>query len=128
MLGAGRRALLHRAWHALHRRPGAFTAEDDRLYDSAFAAPGALTAALAYYRAAARQPGVTLGAGDGAEIVRAPTLLLWGEDDPALVLGNTKGLERWVPQLTVERVSGAGHFVQADAPEVVNRALLGFLS
>ncbi len=129
LLAARGRALLHATWTALHRRPGAFTAEDHARYDAAFASPGALRAALAYYRAAARGARATLDADGLADrgVVRAPTLVLWGEEDPALVRANADGLGRWVPDLRVERVPGAGHFVQADAPGVVNDALGRFL-
>ena len=129
LLGAGGRALLHATWASMHRRPGAFTPIDHARYDAAFASPGALWAALAYYRAAARQPRATLDhdvAGDG-DMVHAPTLVLWGEDDPALITANADGLERWVPDVRVERVPDAGHFVQADAPAVVNESLVRFL-
>ena len=60
-------------------------------------------------------------------MVHAPTLVVWGDEDPALVRANAEELERWVPHVRVEPVPGAGHFVQADAPEVVNAALLRFL-
>ncbi len=130
LLAARGRALLHATWTAMHRRPGAFTAEDHARYDAAFASPGALRAALAYYRAAARHARDTLGRDVSArdDVVRAPTLVVWGDEDPALVRANAEGLERWVPDLRVERVPGAGHFVQADAPESVNDALRRFLS
>lgn len=129
LLAAHGRALLHATWNAVHRRPGAFTAEDHARYDAAFATPGALHAALAYYRAAARRPRATLDAdgAPGGDMVRAPTLVLWGEEDTALVSDNADGLARWVPDLRVERVAGAGHFVQSDAPDVVNAALRRFL-
>ena len=129
LLEADGRALLHRVWRAMHRHPGAFTTNDAARYDAAFARPGALRSALAYYRAAARAPRTTFdhdGAPSG-DVVRAPTLVIWGQDDPALVAANADGLERWVPNVRVERVAGAGHFVQADAPETVNDALRRFL-
>ncbi|HEY0778619.1 MAG TPA: alpha/beta hydrolase [Gemmatirosa sp.] len=129
LLGARRRALLHATWTAMHHRPGAFTDVDHARYDAAFASPGALRAALAYYRAAARHARATLDRDGppGGDVVRAPTLVVWGENDPALVSGNADGLERWVPDLRVRRVPGAGHFVQADAPDVVNASLTAFL-
>ncbi len=137
LLEADRRALLHAAWRAMHRRAGAFTDADHAVYDAAFARPGALRAALAYYRAAARRPrqtfahdappNATSGPAAAGDVVRAPTLVVWGQDDPALVAANADGLDRWVPDLRVARVPGAGHFVQADAPAAVNDALCGFL-
>ena len=128
LLGARDRALLHAAWDRMHDRPGAFTAEDHRQYGAAFSSPGALPAALAYYRAAARRPGETFDSDvpPRDEVVRAPTLVVWGEEDPALLRANAEGLEPWVPDLRVHFVPGAGHFVQADAPEVVNARLAEF--
>jgi pimeloyl-ACP methyl ester carboxylesterase len=123
LLGAGRRRLLRAALQALHLRPGALTDGDLARYDAAFARPGALRAALAYYRAAARRPRGTLGRGRDDP---RPTLLVWGDRDPALRRENAEGLERWVPDLRVEHVPSAGHFVQADAPDAVNGALVRF--
>jgi pimeloyl-ACP methyl ester carboxylesterase len=124
VLGAARRRLLLSALRAMHLRPGALTDADVARYDAAFARPGALRAALAYYRAAARGPAESLG--DGRTDPR-PTLVLWGQRDPALRPENADGLERWVPDLRVERIADAGHFVQADAPDAVNGALVRFL-
>ena len=106
-------------------RPGAFTAEDVRLYQEALARPGALTAALNYYRALFRRswrewskpiPPITV-----------PTLVIWGERDPYLGLPLLEGLQEWVPDLRVERVPDASHWIQVDAPEKVNRLMIEFL-
>jgi pimeloyl-ACP methyl ester carboxylesterase len=123
-LGALDRALLKRTLRRMHLRPDALTAADLGAYDAAFAGPGALRAALDYYRAIVRHSPVV-----PEERRRLPhrTLLLWGERDPALLTANAEGLERWVPDLRVVRVPDAGHWVMADAPEVVNRALLAHL-
>jgi len=54
---------------------------------------------------------------DAAVTVPVPTTVLWGDDDIALRPGLLQGLERWVPQLQVERVAGASHWIvheQAD--------------
>lgn len=50
-------ALLESAFRASTVRPGAITDDDVRRYKQAAARPGALTAMLNYYRAAARRPG-----------------------------------------------------------------------
>jgi pimeloyl-ACP methyl ester carboxylesterase len=82
--------------------------------------PGAATAMLNYYRANIRRI-----AKEAPEIsaIECPTLLLWGEQDvylsPALAAGN----EPWVRNLTVHRLPGVSHWVQADAPEAVNRLI-----
>jgi epoxide hydrolase 4 len=104
--------------------PGVFSDEDIRLYKEALAKPGALTAAVNYYRAALRFPPRVSGR-TWPEDLR--TLLVWGERDRYLGPGLLEGLDRWVPHLTVERIPGASHWVQADAPERVNELLIRFL-
>jgi pimeloyl-ACP methyl ester carboxylesterase len=107
-------------------RPAAFTDADVRLYKEALRRPGALTAALNYYRAALRRgrrrdprPGKPL---------RVPTLVIWGERDSYLSPRLLDGLEKWVPGVRVERLPGVSHWVQNDAPDQVNRLLLEFLA
>ena len=134
-------ALLRRRDYALVRRsvaravhrPGAFTAADWASVRTALAAPGALSAALAYYRAMGRSVGRTLlrrgrvraVAGDPRPIV-APTLLLWGDRDPFLTTRFTTGLEPWVPRLTVRHLPDAGHWVHWDEADAVTAALLAW--
>jgi pimeloyl-ACP methyl ester carboxylesterase len=113
------RALLHEPV-----RPDAFSPEDVRLYKEALSRPGALTAAINYYRAAMRY---RRDAQRAIRRITAPTLLLWGERDRYLGLALTNGLEPWVPDLRVRRIADASHWVQNDAPEQVNQALLAFL-
>jgi epoxide hydrolase 4 len=105
--------------------PGAFPDEDIRLYKEALAQPGALTAAVNYYRAALRFPPKAAGRAwpEGLK-----TLLVWGERDRYLGSGLLEGLDRWVPNLTIERIPDASHWVQADAPEKVNDLLIKFLA
>ena len=55
------------------------------------------------------------------------TLLIWGEQDVALDLALTEGLEAWVPNLQVKRISDSGHWVQQEQPEQVNQFILEFL-
>ena len=57
-----------------------------------------------------------------------PTLVIWGENDPALLIGLTRGLEQWIPDLRVETIRGAGHWVPYEKPEEVNRLIAGFLA
>lgn len=121
VLRAGDFALLMRVFRTEPTRPGAFTEEDLQRYREALARPGALTAMLNYYRAALRTRPLP------PRTVRAPTLLLWGERDRHLSVRMTEGLDRGVPDLRVERLPAASHWVMADEPETVNRLLTGFL-
>lgn len=85
-----------------------------------------LTGPLNYYRASPLRPATatvnplaTLELPDGAVTVRVPTTVLWGEDDVALLPGLLGGLERWVPDLQVQRVPGAGHWIVHEDPQRV---------
>jgi pimeloyl-ACP methyl ester carboxylesterase len=125
LLGAAGRRVLLGMLAAMHLRPDAFTDVDARRYRAAFRGPWGVRGPLAYYRASARHPRESLRT---ERRVERPTLVLWGQEDPALLPDNADGLERWVPDLRVERFPGAGHWVMADAAEAVNRSLLGFLA
>jgi pimeloyl-ACP methyl ester carboxylesterase len=85
--------------------------------------PGALTAALQYYRANASPISRELDVG----MVYVPTLVIWGDRAPALGKNLLNGLEDLVPDLRIVRLRPAGHWVQTEDPESVNRHLLDFL-
>lgn len=106
-------------------RPGTFSPEEIDAYKQALAQPGALTATINYYRAAVRRNPRTLSG--KLNPIDMPTLLIWGERDRYLGLRLTEGLDRWVPNLRVERLPNASHWVQNDAPERVNDLLVDFL-
>jgi pimeloyl-ACP methyl ester carboxylesterase len=105
-------------------RPGAFTDEEISLYKQALDRPGALTAAMNYYRAMFRHRAKVQRQ---MRCITVPTLLLWGERDRYLGRRLTEGLEPWVQNLRIERLPDASHWLQNDAPEWVNRLLLEFL-
>jgi len=104
-------------------RPGAFSDEDIRRYREALAQPGALNAAINYYRAAFRRNPLTTR----FRPIEMPTLVIWGEQDPYLGIRLLDGLDHWVKPLRVERLPDAGHWVQCEAPQRVNELLLPFL-
>jgi len=108
-------------------RPGHFSVDDMAAYKDAISKPGALTAALNWYRAAARTGTRGLLAGTGLR-VPAPTLLVWGERDPFLGIELVGGTERFVPDLTVRMVPGAGHWVQQEESALVNQQLVEFFA
>lgn len=96
------------------------TAEEEARYVEALSPPGALRAALNYYRAAVRysRPRV--------HPIDQPTLLIWGERDPFLVPALTRGLERWVRDLRVERFPHATHWIQHEEPGAVSGLIASF--
>ena len=111
---------------------GYVTESDRDAYLRAWSQPGALTGGLNYYRAARVGPpsrdgapaSGTLGVEDSATVVSVPTLVIWGEQDTALLTGNLEGLERYVPKLTLRRIPEGSHWVIHEQPGRIN-ALIG---
>lgn len=119
---------------------GAFNEEDKKAYIEAWSQPGALTGGLNYYRAAQVGPpppgsegsAKTASTGnfgvDPAKLtVSAPTLVIWGEKDTALLTGNLDGLDRFVPKLTIKRIPEGTHWVIHEKPDEVNRYIREFI-
>jgi epoxide hydrolase 4 len=117
-------ALLERTLTQQPTRPGAFTPDDIQQYKRALAQAGARTAALNYYRAGLRDLGTVT---DRNQPIFVPTLLIWGERDPYLGVRLTERLDAWVPDLRIQRLADAGHWVQNEDPERVNQLMLAFL-
>lgn len=99
-----------------------------RVYRDSAAQPGALTAMLNYYRALVRGRGGRRQRALGYPPIDTPTLLIWGEEDIALTKESTYGTERYVSNLTVRYLRGVSHWVQQEAPEVVNTMLDAWLN
>jgi pimeloyl-ACP methyl ester carboxylesterase len=49
--------------------------------------------------------------------------MIWGEEDTALNIGCTEGTEEWVRDFTLHRLPNVSHWVQQEAPELVNEAM-----
>ncbi|GAC1538536.1 MAG: alpha/beta hydrolase [Polyangiales bacterium] len=101
---------------------GAFDEGDLDLMAASLAQRGALTTMLAWYRAAVWFPPKA-----APEPIVAPTLLLWAENDPALGIELTEGLEPWVPNLHRRIIARCGHWVQNEAPDEVASELRRWL-
>jgi epoxide hydrolase 4 len=135
MLAANEFALIDNLMLRIGGR-GAQLSEDERAaYHEAWSQPGALQGGLNYYRAA--RMGEQVAAGGVPEeysgkitsqTVSVPTLVIWGENDAALLPSLTRGLSEWVPNLRVEIVPDAGHWVPYERPEVVNALIREFVS
>jgi pimeloyl-ACP methyl ester carboxylesterase len=96
-------------------------------YVSDLARPGALTAALNWYRANLR-PERELGPPRDFPSVAAPTLGVWSSgDDYLLEEPMLRSAEHVTGPWRYERIEGASHWLQLDAPERVNDLLLEFL-
>lgn len=99
--------------------------EELQPFREAIQKPGAIEAMVGWYRAIPKQ---ILNPPKFSRVT-APTLIVWGLQDGALSFDDlVPGTEAEAPNLKVVPVQGAGHFVQSDRPEIVNKALIDFLS
>src|SRR5207248_11362724 len=85
-------------------------------YRRALSRPGALTAAINWYRAMGREN----LRGRVFPPVSMPALVLWGERDRYLGTELLAGLEKWVPLLELLRFPNASHWLQVDEKDAVN--------
>lgn len=93
-----------------------------------------LTGACNYYRASPIRPprdgdpgAQAIALPESMLTVTVPTLVLWAMDDPALLPGLLDGLPDWIPQLQVQEVEQASHWVVHEHPERVAMELRRFL-
>ena len=111
--------------------------EDRSKYIDAWSQPGALTGSLNYYRASPLYPptletdeeliGSILNSPKEMFEVKVPTLVIWGEQDQALLTGNLDGLEEYIEDLTVKRIPDGTHWVIHEQPELVNSLIRDFI-
>lgn len=59
--------------------------------------------------------------------VECPCLVVMTDKDPILRPEFAEGMERWIPRLRKEIITGCGHWTQQERPEEVNRLLVEFL-
>lgn len=90
--------------------------------------PGALTAMINYYRALFREKQIAQKRRLLETIVEVPTLMIWGEKDSALGKELTYGTEKLVTDFTVRYLPGVSHWVQQEAPEVVNAMIAAWIT
>ena len=64
---------------------------------------------------------------DEAAAIRAPALVIWGEDDEVTPLAHAQQIADTVPGARLETIPGAGHIANLDRPEAFNRLLADFL-
>jgi pimeloyl-ACP methyl ester carboxylesterase len=93
-----------------------------------------LSGALNYYRASPLRPPRAEDAAAAAITLPAsmleilvPTLVLWGMQDIALPPGLIDGLENYIPDLTLERIADASHWLVHEQPNLVAKHLSAFL-
>jgi|SRR5882672_5445314 len=137
-------AALDRTFKETVARKHTFSDADIEIYKEALRRPGALTAALNYYRANVRrvmsrrnakgehdrrgETRIDQGATGSDGRIRVPTLFIFGEQDFAILPATVRGMEKHIDAPFRElRIAESGHWVQNEAAEEVNAALLDFL-
>lgn len=108
----------------------AYTAEDIRRYRRAWRRDDAVRAMVDYYRALGRElaPGLVREGRRADGRVRAETLVLWGEKDPALGHHIPGVIREELADATVESYPDAGHWLHAEFPERTAADVTRFLS
>lgn len=126
-------ALVTQMFRRTLMRQDAMTETDLAFYRHALSEPGALTGGLNYYRANVwrmlRRESASPDAAPRAAQVKCPTLFIYGEQDPAILPVTVTDISRYVAApYTERRIARSGHWVQQEAKEEVNAALLNFLA
>jgi pimeloyl-ACP methyl ester carboxylesterase len=103
-------------------RLGSFTNDEIERYVDAWSQPGALTGMTNYYRAMRQRSGMR----GLMRRIDIPTLMIWGDLDPFLTPETLRDFGEYVPDLRIEHIPDAGHFVQTDAPGRVNELMRSF--
>ncbi len=115
-----------RAMYTIGSNPEAIPSAVIDHFTKSLSRPGRLTAALNYYRANLGQGGGAWESLPSLGPITAPTVLLWGDQDPAL---GRAAVVATGPHVTgafgLEVLEGAGHWLQFERPEEVSRALVG---
>jgi pimeloyl-ACP methyl ester carboxylesterase len=123
---------LDRAFKEKVVRTGAFTDADVETYREAMRQPGALTSAINYYRANVLRMlrgGRSSGGKETNRRIRVPTLFIFGEQDFAILPQTVRGVSNYIDAPYRElRIPDSGHWVQNEAVEEVNTALMEFLN
>ena len=124
-------------------RKGTFTEPDIEVYKKALGQPGAVTSALNYYRANVHRMMSRGSSRNSAENIssrspqttekkngriRVPTLFIFGEQDSAILPQTVRGVSDYIDAPYREvRIAESGHWVQNEAVDEVNAALVEFL-
>lgn len=92
-------------------------------YHDMMLAPGVRTALLERMRQTRNSdPVVRL------QSIKAPTLLIWGEKDAFIPVGNAQDYLKAMPQARLVTLPGVGHVLHEEAPQASVQAVLDFLS
>ncbi|MDW6026593.1 alpha/beta hydrolase [Mesorhizobium sp. BAC0120] len=106
-------------------------------YREAWERPGAIEAMLNWYRAsplAVPRPGEAIANAPILDLpaealkVPCPHLVLWGEEDKALLPACLAGLEGFSSDLTIRRLAGCGHWLLHEKPAEMAAEITEFLT
>jgi triacylglycerol lipase len=75
-----------------------------------------------------RVKGVGFVTREQAATIKVPTLIVWGEHDVLLPVGDAELLHRVIPNSRLVVLQKSGHIPQVEQPDDINKALHGFLS
>ncbi|WP_242688723.1 alpha/beta hydrolase [Bacillus sp. Cs-700] len=112
------------------KKKGYLTEEDEEKYIEAWMQPNAMKSMLNYYRAISFYPfeeHVQKPLELPYQMFESPTLIIWGDADPAFENSNLDGLEEYVRDLTIHRMEGVSHAPHHEKPHVVNQYMRNFL-
>jgi len=101
----------------------AFSATDYRRYRAAWQASGTVRGMVNWYRAAARH-----GVDTPRDRVREPTLVVWGQQDEALLPEMAQESVDYCADGRLERFPAASHWVHLEAPNAVSELLVDHLT
>ena len=113
---------------------GVFGDKEKDIYKTAWAQEGALEATLSLYRAS--NFAIPIESNDMSSLsanntpianqISTDTVVMWGLDDTALSNECLDGLEKYVPNLEIIEIPGAGHCVIHERPKLINENLRRF--
>ncbi|WP_246728282.1 alpha/beta fold hydrolase [Microvirga terricola] len=103
-------------------RKGTFSDADTRRYMRTWSVPGAVTGMVNWYRALRRRPPI-----DNPR-VKPPTLVIWGNRDPYLQKGLAEASLSLCDNGEALWMEDGSHWVHIEEPQVVNKALIDFLT
>jgi pimeloyl-ACP methyl ester carboxylesterase len=108
-------------------RKGAFSAEDNQIYQEALSKPGVLASALNYYRNFLAPQNWLTDWSSPLPPISVPTLVLWGEEDSILSKHLTETMSSLVTApFQLKLIPQCGHWIQQEVPQTVNRELVTF--
>lgn len=127
LLGRKRARLVADAFRRATDDPSRFPDEIIEIYRENALQPGALTAMVNWYRAAARTPRADRERLLGQGVLQTPTLMVWGERDLALGKELTFGTGELVADFTL-RYLPTSHWVNQEMPAETNAIVEAWLT